>query len=48
MYAQQLGPATESRRSMNASLEAGAAWNEVERTANNFENDSIEPLHLSK
>ena len=41
MYAQQLGPSTESRRSMNASLEAGAAWNDVERTANNFENDSI-------
>ena len=41
MYAQQLGPSTESRRSMNSSLEAGAAWNDVERIANNFENDSI-------
>ena len=40
MYAQHLGPNSETRGSMNASLVAGANWDEAEVSSNNFQRDA--------
>ena len=41
MYAQHLGPDSETRGSMTASLVAGAAWNESENPPNTVHRDSL-------
>ena len=41
MYAQHLGPESETRGSMTASLVAGAAWNETENASNSIHRDSL-------
>ena len=41
MYAQHLGPNSESRGSMNASLVAGAVWDETEIARHNGERDLL-------
>ena len=41
MYAQQLGPDSESRGAMTASLVEGASWEEVERSQISVERDSL-------
>ena len=41
MYAQHLGPESETRGSMTASLVAGAAWNETENAPNTIHRDSL-------